>query len=439
MNYKLFHSYKNSYKRKALFLSTSLFFLFHVPISANAAVPPAQTETTDLPSESKTQNPDLIVISDILFQLSTASPETVSAYETYQNAISYQSEWNMLLVNKEHPLPDNYQFVQKTLPGYSMTVDERIYDPLLTMLNAGKKEGCRFLICSAYRSYTRQSQIYNTHIRDYRAQGYSEEQAKERTELSIAVPGSSEHQTGMAVDIVATYYQQLNHNFANTKEAKWLKEHAHEYGFILRYPEDKTDITKITFEPWHFRYVGIETAAEIHTLNICYEEYIALKEQAAVEALQNLRVQVELDQTNNRKKNPKGQWFSDDYGYYFLYEDQTCPSNAWIQFEDGWYYFQPNGYLATGWLNLGNSWYYLSETESSGKMLTGWYQDSATQKWYYLNRDTGEMLTGWLMDETNGNRYYLSEDGSLLINAFTPDGHYVDENGIYRKERTPSA
>ena len=72
-------------------------------------------------------------------------------------------------------------------------------------------------------------------------------------------------------------------------------------------------------------------------------------------------------------------------------------------------------------------------------MLTGWYQDSATQKWYYLNRDTGEMLTGWLMDETNGNRYYLSEDGSLLINAFTPDGHYVDENGIYRKERTPSA
>ena len=310
-----------------------------------------------------------------------------------------------------------------------MTVDERIYDPLLTMLDAGKKEGCRFLICSAYRSYTRQSQIYNTHIYDYRARGYSEEQAKTLTELSIAVPGSSEHQTGMAVDIVATYYQQLNNNFANTKEAKWLKEHAHEYGFILRYPQDKTEITMITFEPWHFRYVGIEAANEIHTLGICYEEYISLKEQAVIEAFHNLRTQVELDQTNNRKHNPQGQWFSDDYGKYFLYQDQTFPSNAWIQFGEDWYYFLSNGYLATGWLNLGNSWYYLEEP--SGKMLTGWYQDSITEKWYYLDTDTGEMFTGWRMDETTGNRYYLSENGDMLKDTFTPDGHYVDENGIF--------
>lgn len=435
MNHNIFYSYK----RKAVFLgilSASLFSLFDISASANmdTNTTSVQTETEGLPITTDIQNPDIVTIQDILFQLSTASPETLSAYEAYQKAISYQTEWNMIFVNKEFPLPDQYSFTQKTLPGYSMTVDERIYEPLLSMLEAGKKEGCRFLICSAYRSYTRQSQIYNTHIRDYRARGYSEEQAKELTELSIAVPGSSEHQTGMAVDIVATYYQQLNHNFANTKEAKWLKEHAHEYGFILRYPQDKTDITKITFEPWHFRYVGIEAATEIYNLDICYEEYIVLKEQAAVEALHNLRTQVELDQTNNRKKDPKGQWFSNDYGSYFLYEDQTYPSNDWIQFGGDWYYFQSDGYLVTGWLNLGNSWYYLSETESYGKMLTGWYQDSSTQKWYYLNRDTGEMRTGWLMDETNGNRYYLSEDGSLLVNAFTPDGHYVDERGIYIKE-----
>lgn len=447
------HTIFCSYKIKAALFGTSLFFLLDTPVYAStiplvqasfvsnqlsATDTSFQTESTEANSIIDTKNSDFVVIDDIIFQLSTASSETLNAYEAYQKAISYQTEWNMILVNKEHPIPDNYQFTQKTLPGYSMTVDERIYEPLLTMLDAGKKEGCRFLICSAYRSYARQSQIYDTHIRDYRARGYSNEQAKELTELSIAVPGSSEHQTGMAVDIVATYYQQLNNNFANTKEAKWLKEHAHEYGFILRYPEDKTNLTMITFEPWHFRYVGVEVACEIYNLNICYEEYIALKEQAAEEALHNLRTQVELDRTYNRKHNPQGQWFSDDYGTYFLYGDQSYPSNSWIQFGEDWYYFLSDGYLATGWLNLGNSWYYLNETEPSGKMLTGWYQDPTTETWYYLNQDTGEMVTGWWMDEATGNRYYLSKDGSLLLDTFTPDGYYVDENGIYQKEIKPT-
>lgn len=397
------------------------------PVSATSdLLSAADTNTT-----TEAENSDFIIIDDMKFLLSAASPETLAAYEAYQNATAYQKQWNMLLVNKDHPLPDNYTFTQKTLPGYSMTVDERIYDPLLAMLNAGKNEGCRFMICSAYRSNTRQSQIYDSHIRDYRARGYSYEQAKEFTELSIAVPGSSEHQTGMAVDIVATYYQQLNSNFANTKEAKWLKEHAHEYGFILRYPKDKTDITRITFEPWHFRYVGIEAANEVFSLDVCYEEYLALKEQAVQDALQKLRTQVELDQTYSRTYNPLGNWLSDDYGTYFMYDDQTYPYDTWIQSDQHWYYFLSDGYLATGWLNLGNSWYYLNESNQSGEMVTGWYQEPATEKWYYLDKETGEMKTGWFMDETNGNRYYLSDDGSLLTAAFTPDGHYVDENGVY--------
>lgn len=420
-----------SYKRKTTLLSLlgiSLFSFSLCTAPIHASNTPPLTEPNSTPKET---DPDFVVIEDISFLLSTASSETKAAYEAYQKAISYQTDWNMLLVNKNHPIPDNYTFTQKTLPGYSMKVDERIYDPLLTMLNAGQNEGCRFFICSAYRSQTRQSEIYNSHIRDYRARGYSDEKAKELTELSIAVPGSSEHQTGMAVDIVATYYQQLNSNFANTKEAQWLKEHAHEYGFILRYPKDKTHITMITFEPWHFRYVGVEAAKEIYEQDLCYEEYLALKEQAALDALAELRTQVELDYTYSRKQSPYGNWLSDNNGTYFLYEDQTYPCDSWLQFEENWYYFLSDGYMATGWLNLGNSWYYLNETDHSGELLTGWYQDQETEKWYYLDRDTGEMLTGWLMDETNGNRYYLSEDGSLLTAAFTPDGHYVDENGVY--------
>jgi len=88
---------------------------------------------------------------------------------------------------------------------------------------------------------------------------------------------NNEHQLGLAADIVALDYQTLDDGYANTPEAKWLKEHAHEYGFILRYPADKEDITKIVYEPWHFRYVGREHAQEIKKLNICLEEYVAEK------------------------------------------------------------------------------------------------------------------------------------------------------------------
>ena len=126
----------------------------------------------------------------------------------------------------------------------------------------------------------------------------------------------------------------------------------------------------ITFEPWHFRYVGIEAASEIHALDICYEEYINLKEQAAQEALNKLRTQAELDQTYNRSDPAPGNWFSDDYGKYFLYEDQTYPCNTWLALEEQWYYFLPTGYMAEGWLNLGNSWYYLNESNHSGELIT---------------------------------------------------------------------
>lgn len=448
MNTKTFHSRKRT---PAFFriLGISLFSLslWTTPTYANStasaiptSVPSGSTESTAADTTSASSaaattteenDPDLVVIGNFSFRLSSASPETLAAYEAYQKAISYQKDWNMILVNKEHPIPNNYTFTQKTIPGYTMKVDERIYDSLLAMLNDGKKDGCRFLICSAYRPYSRQTEIYNSHIRDFRASGYSEEKAKELTELSIAVPNCSEHQTGLTVDIVATYYQQLNYNFANTKEAKWLKEHAHEYGFILRYPKDKTNITRITFEPWHFRYVGVEAATEIYNLDICYEEYLTIKEQAALDILNELRIQVELDQTYNRKHNPDGRWFFDDRGEYFIYEDNTYPSNAWIQFGENWYYFLSDGYMATGWINLGNSWYYLKNTQPAGEMITGWFLDPETEKWYYLDKDTGEMQTGWFTDETSKQQYYLSTDGSLLTSAFTPDGYYVDENGVY--------
>lgn len=436
MTIKLFHHMSRNSAVLGI-LGLSLFSFAASGITSSAAGTVQTVNDSKTAYNSEPEDADMIVIDDLRFRLSTASPETLAAYNAYQEALAYQNEWNMMLVNKDHPLDENYTFTQKTLPGYSMTIDERVYEPLLTMLDAGTQEGCRFVICSAYRSFARQTQIYNSHISNYRSWGYSYEKAKELTELSIAVPGSSEHQTGMAVDIVATYYQQLNDNFANTKEAQWLKEHAHEYGFILRYPKDKTDITQITFEPWHFRYVGKEAALEVYELGVCYEEYIAMKEQAASEALDNLRAQVaadyELALAYARKYNPQGSWYSDDYGTRFLYTDNTFPYRAWIQFGDNWHYFLPDGYMAVGWLKLGDNWYYFNEAENSGEMITGWFQDTASEKWYYFNETdhSGEMLTGWFLEEEDGNWYYLSEDGSLLTSAFTPDGCYVDEKGAW--------
>ena len=106
------------------------------------------------------------------------------------------------------------------------------------------------------------------------ARGYGEEKAREEAATSVAYPGTSEHNLGLAVDIVARDYQILDDKQADTAEARWLEENCWKYGFILRYPTDKTDITGIIFEPWHYRYVGEEAAREIMERGICLEEYL---------------------------------------------------------------------------------------------------------------------------------------------------------------------
>lgn len=184
-----------------------------------------------------------------------------------------QDAWKLMLVNKENPLPENYQIATKRLDN-GLLVDERIYEPLMEMLNAGNEAGCGLLVCSAYRSYERQVELYTADVKKYQSMGYSYEKACELTEQTLTVPGTSEHQAGLAVDIVTWNHQVLNEAYANTKAGQWLAEHAHEYGFILRYPKEKEDITGILYEPWHFRYVGKEAAAIIRERGVCLEEYL---------------------------------------------------------------------------------------------------------------------------------------------------------------------
>lgn len=195
-------------------------------------------------------------------------------------------DWYLLLVNRSHPLTKEYRPETRSI-GNGIKVDVRIYEPLRAMLNAGNSQGCSLLVCSGYRSYERQVELYEEDVAKYQRRGYSYERACELTEETLLPPGTSEHQAGLAVDIVATTRQVLDSDFENTTEGKWLASHAHEYGFILRYPKDKAEITKINYEPWHFRYVGVEAATEIHELGCCLEEYIEILKGRAAQEMEN--------------------------------------------------------------------------------------------------------------------------------------------------------
>lgn len=187
---------------------------------------------------------------------------------------SAPKDWRLILVNSENPLPKDYTVEVRSLPN-GLTFDARAYDSLMSMLDDGHAQGLSFVVCSAYRTSEFQNQLYEGQVAKQLKQGLSPDEAREAAKSIVAFPGTSEHQLGLAADIVALDYQLLNAGYAETPEAKWLAAHAHEYGFILRYPADKEDITKIVYEPWHFRYVGPEHALEIKNRGLCLEEYIA--------------------------------------------------------------------------------------------------------------------------------------------------------------------
>ena len=142
------------------------------------------------------------------------------------------------------------------------------------MLSDAKDAGLSMYVASAYRSYEKQREVFNNTMQDWISQGYSPLNAYDETKKSVAVPGTSEHATGLAVDIISSEYEELDDRQGDTEEQKWLMEHCWEYGFILRYPPEKSDVTKIVYEPWHYRYVGKEAAKEITEQNITLEEYV---------------------------------------------------------------------------------------------------------------------------------------------------------------------
>lgn len=148
------------------------------------------------------------------------------------------------------------------------------YDAMVKMLKEGRKEGLQFEVCSSYRSVARQQELLEEDIADLVKKGYTYTDAYEEVTKETMPPGYSEHATGLAFDIVALSYQMLNAKQEKTAENKWLRAHCAEYGFILRYPKDKMDVTQISYESWHFRYVGTAAAGYIMENDLTLEEFM---------------------------------------------------------------------------------------------------------------------------------------------------------------------
>lgn len=205
-------------------------------------------------------------------KLTTTESASVSESST-KNDNADRTRWNLLLVNPDTPLPENYEINVKQLNN-GQAVDERCYDDLQSMMNDCRAAGLNPVICSSYRTREKQQMLFDNQVEKWRNNGYSENEAIAQAGKLVAVPGTSEHQLGLALDIVDISYQLLEEEQENTPVQKWLMENSWKYGFILRYPKDKTGITKISYEPWHYRYVGKKAAKEIFDAKICLEEYL---------------------------------------------------------------------------------------------------------------------------------------------------------------------
>lgn len=180
-----------------------------------------------------------------------------------------EDDWSLVLVNKWNPILTPSE-MKLTEVGKGQFVDERIYPYLQAMFDDARKKGINPIVASGYRTQEIQQSIYNEKISAFKAQGLSSEKAKKEAELWVAIPGTSEHELGIAVDINADGIYSKG-----SEVYEWLANNAHRYGFIQRYPSNKTDITGVSHEPWHYRYVGEKVATEIYNQNICLEEYIS--------------------------------------------------------------------------------------------------------------------------------------------------------------------
>lgn len=233
-----------------------------------------QTESSSENQEEQTAEPQTEPQTEPVNEEPQAVPETKAAEEKPATVIPITDaeKWNLAIINTKYPLPDSYApTLSNAISGSNIQLDSRVSEHYAEMYAAAKLSGCVLTPYSGYHTYALQENTFNRKVNFYVNKGMSAEEANQKASAQVLPAGCSEHNAGLAMDIVSA-----SSDFINTKEYKWLCENAHNYGFILRYPEDKTAITGMNFEPWHWRYVGTQAAKEMKEKNQCLEEYLGL-------------------------------------------------------------------------------------------------------------------------------------------------------------------
>ena len=197
---------------------------------------------------------------------------TIQRQKPINKPETYTGDKYLLLVNPWNYLPADFERNTRKIEGHY--IDVGAYDDIVNMLADMRKEGLSPYICSSTRTIEYQENLFNKRLKKNKAAGLSEQDALDETAKWTAIPGTSEHHTGYALDIVSSKNTALNESQENTPEQQWMMKNSWKYGFILRYPEGKTHITGIYYEPWHYRYVGKEAAKEIYESGLTFEEYL---------------------------------------------------------------------------------------------------------------------------------------------------------------------
>ena len=179
----------------------------------------------------------------------------------------------LILVNKWHTLPEDYVVEPVDLEN-GQQISSICYDQMVEMLQDCRSAGGTPIVCSGYRPHETQVYLFDEQIKRWLYMGYGQEEAEAMAATAVAVPGTSEHELGLAADIYSSENMDLDESQVNTFTQQWLMEHCWEYGFVLRYPNGKSSITGIIFEPWHYRYVGRKYAEKIQKAGVCLEEYL---------------------------------------------------------------------------------------------------------------------------------------------------------------------
>lgn len=267
---------KKALRKRRIFISLCcavlVLLVSGVIFGTNAIIKTVKSKSSDKKISAETKQSDIKKTADPAFD-DSKQLVTIGGVELDANFK------NLLLVNNSHPLSDDYDYTADltTIPeeyhnGQLDQINKYIWPYLKAMIDDARKEGVNLSVWSPYRSKSIQQMLFDRQKQKQIAAGVPESEADAKAATIVARPGTSEHHTGLAADI-----NMADEAFENTPMYAWLTEHCQDYGFIMRYPKDKTDVTGVIYESWHYRFVGINVAKDIKNKGITLEEYLELK------------------------------------------------------------------------------------------------------------------------------------------------------------------